>query len=148
MREGSAVADFLNPPYTILGASDTKHLARCANCTRTRGHALRNDHSGGGNGEVFLELLSRAEGWLRQRNGNHVQASRRGRACGHQDFHVGYEAEYFSGLSFSRVCVWRVMPAEDLRAITYKAKNSTLSCPCSNADAEQRRACRRASRWW
>jgi GDP-mannose 6-dehydrogenase len=27
MREGSAVADFLNPPYTILGASDTHHLA-------------------------------------------------------------------------------------------------------------------------
>src|SRR5256885_15187401 len=27
MREGSAVADFLNPPYTILGASDTQHLA-------------------------------------------------------------------------------------------------------------------------
>ncbi|MGC1478294.1 MAG: nucleotide sugar dehydrogenase, partial [Terriglobales bacterium] len=27
MREGSAVADFLNPPYTILGASDTRHLA-------------------------------------------------------------------------------------------------------------------------
>ena len=27
MREGSAVADFLNPPYTILGASDTNHLA-------------------------------------------------------------------------------------------------------------------------
>jgi GDP-mannose 6-dehydrogenase len=27
MREGSAVADFLNPPYTILGASDLNHLA-------------------------------------------------------------------------------------------------------------------------
>src|SRR5260370_29873265 len=27
MREASAVADFLNPPYTILGASDTNHLA-------------------------------------------------------------------------------------------------------------------------
>src|SRR5579862_577336 len=26
MREGSAVADFLKPPYTILGASDAKHL--------------------------------------------------------------------------------------------------------------------------
>jgi len=27
MREGSAVADFLNPPYTDSGASDTNHLA-------------------------------------------------------------------------------------------------------------------------
>jgi GDP-mannose 6-dehydrogenase len=27
MREGSAVADFLQPPYTILGAQDAKHLA-------------------------------------------------------------------------------------------------------------------------
>ena len=27
MREGSAVADFLEPPYTILGASDRDHLA-------------------------------------------------------------------------------------------------------------------------
>ena len=27
MREGSAVADFLNPPYTILGARDSNHLA-------------------------------------------------------------------------------------------------------------------------
>lgn len=27
MREGSAVADFHNPPYTILGAQDVKHLA-------------------------------------------------------------------------------------------------------------------------
>src|SRR5258708_13918021 len=27
MREGSAVADFLNPPYTIRGASDTQPLA-------------------------------------------------------------------------------------------------------------------------
>lgn len=26
MREGSAVADFLNPPYTILGAVDSQHL--------------------------------------------------------------------------------------------------------------------------
>jgi GDP-mannose 6-dehydrogenase len=27
MREGSAVADFLQPPYTVLGAQDSKHLA-------------------------------------------------------------------------------------------------------------------------
>jgi GDP-mannose 6-dehydrogenase len=27
MREGSAVADFLQPPYTVLGAQDAKHLA-------------------------------------------------------------------------------------------------------------------------
>ncbi len=27
MREGSAVADFLQPPYTVLGAPDPKHLA-------------------------------------------------------------------------------------------------------------------------
>jgi GDP-mannose 6-dehydrogenase len=27
MREGSAVADFLEPPYTVLGAQDPKHLA-------------------------------------------------------------------------------------------------------------------------
>jgi GDP-mannose 6-dehydrogenase len=27
MREGSAVADFLQPPYTVLGAQDPKHLA-------------------------------------------------------------------------------------------------------------------------
>ena len=27
MREGTAVADFLQPPYTVLGASDPKHLS-------------------------------------------------------------------------------------------------------------------------
>jgi GDP-mannose 6-dehydrogenase len=31
MREGTAVADFFEPPYTVLGAADAKHLERLRN---------------------------------------------------------------------------------------------------------------------
>jgi GDP-mannose 6-dehydrogenase len=35
MREGSAVADFLQPPYTVLGAQDPKHLALARDLYKT-----------------------------------------------------------------------------------------------------------------
>src|ERR1700691_1013402 len=35
MREGSAVADFLQPPYTVLGAQDPKHLEKARQLYKT-----------------------------------------------------------------------------------------------------------------
>ncbi len=61
MREGSAVADFLNPPYTILGASDLQHLAPLRELYKnTPGTLYETTHSCCGNGQVFFQLLSRA----------------------------------------------------------------------------------------
>jgi len=67
MREGSAVADFLNPPYTILGASDTKHLAPLRELYKnTPGTLYEYDHSGGGNGEKYFSNCYHAlKVWLR-----------------------------------------------------------------------------------
>src|SRR6266849_6267128 len=75
-------------------------------------HALRDDHSGCRNGEVFFQLLSRAQSRIRQRNGNHVQTSRRRRARGHKDIYLRHQTEHFSGISFPGLRVRRFLSSE------------------------------------
>ena len=76
MREGSAVADFHQPPYTILGRAESGTSGPASRIVQERSRTrVRDQHSCGGNGEIRLQCFSRREGRVRQRNWNSVQAT-------------------------------------------------------------------------
>jgi GDP-mannose 6-dehydrogenase len=130
MREGSAVADFLNPPYTILGASDTHHLARL--------RALYQDTPG----TLYETTISVAEMVKYFSNCYHALkvgfANEMGTMCKHlgvdahavtkiftSDTKLNISPAYLSpGFAFGGSCL-----PKDLRAITYKAKELDLKLP-------------------
>ena len=130
MREGSAVADFLNPPYTILGASDTNHLA-----------PLRELYKGTP-GTLYETTIPVAEMVKYFSNCYHALkvgfANEMGTMCKHlgvdaqtvtkiftSDTKLNISPAYLSpGFAFGGSCL-----PKDLRAITYKAKELDLKLP-------------------
>ncbi len=130
MREGSAVADFLNPPYTILGASDTKHLAPL--------RELYKDTPG----TLYETTIPVAEMVKYFSNCYHALkvgfANEMGTMCKHlgvdahavtkiftSDSKLNISPAYLSpGFAFGGSCL-----PKDLRAITYKAKELDLKLP-------------------
>jgi GDP-mannose 6-dehydrogenase len=130
MREGSAVADFLNPPYTILGASDTNHLAPL--------RELYKDTPG----TLYETTIPVAEMVKYFSNCYHALkvgfANEMGTMCKHlgvdaqtvtriftSDTKLNISPAYLSpGFAFGGSCL-----PKDLRAITYKAKELDLKLP-------------------
>ena len=130
MREGSAVADFLNPPYTILGASDAKHLAPL--------RELYKDTPG----RLYETTIPVAEMVKYFSNCYHAVkvtfANEMGTMCKHlgvdahavttiftSDTKLNVSPAYlFPGFAFGGSCL-----PKDLRAITYKAKELDLKLP-------------------
>ncbi|HEX9111135.1 MAG TPA: UDP-glucose/GDP-mannose dehydrogenase family protein [Terriglobales bacterium] len=130
MREGSAVADFLNPPYTILGASDANHLAPLRELYKNTP------------GTLFETTIPVAEMVKYFSNCYHALkvgfANEMGTMCKHlgvdaqavtkiftSDTKLNISAAYLSpGFAFGGSCL-----PKDLRAITYKAKELDLKLP-------------------
>ncbi len=130
MREGSAVADFLNPPYTILGASDTNHLSPL--------RELYKDTPG----TLYETTIPVAEMVKYFSNCYHALkvgfANEMGTMCKHlgvdaqtvtkiftSDTKLNISPAYLSpGFAFGGSCL-----PKDLRAITYKAKELDLKLP-------------------
>ncbi len=130
MREGSAVADFLNPPYTILGASDLQHL--------TPLRELYKDTPG----TLYETTIPVAEMVKYFSNCYHAVkvgfANEMGTMCKHlgvdahavtkiftSDTKLNISAAYLSpGFAFGGSCL-----PKDLRAIAYKAKELDLKLP-------------------
>lgn len=130
MREGSAVADFLNPPYTILGASDTNHLAPL--------RELYKDTPG----TLYETTIPVAEMVKYFSNCYHALkvgfANEMGTMCKHlgvdaqtvtkiftSDTKLNISPAYLSpGFAFGGSCL-----PKDLRAIAYKAKELDLRLP-------------------
>ena len=130
MREGSAVADFLNPPYTILGASDTNHLAPLRELYKNTP------------GTLYETTIPVAEMVKYFSNCYHAVkvgfANEMGTMCKHlgvdaqevtkiftSDTKLNISAAYLSpGFAFGGSCL-----PKDLRAITYKAKELDLKLP-------------------
>ena len=130
MREGSAVADFLNPPYTILGASDTNHLAPLRELYRDTP------------GTLYETTIPVAEMVKYFSNCYHAVkvtfANEMGTMCKHlgvdaqavtkiftSDTKLNISPAYLSpGFAFGGSCL-----PKDLRAITYKAKELDLKLP-------------------
>jgi len=130
MREGSAVADFLNPPYTILGASDQRHLAPL--------RELYKDTPG----TLYETTIPVAEMVKYFSNCYHAVkvgfANEMGTMCKHlgvdaqevtkiftSDTKLNISTAYLSpGFAFGGSCL-----PKDLRAITYKAKELDLKLP-------------------
>jgi len=130
MREGSAVADFLNPPYTILGASDAQHLAPL--------RELYKDIPG----TLYETAIPVAEMVKYFSNCYHALkvgfANEMGTMCKHlgvdahavtkiftSDTKLNISAAYLSpGFAFGGSCL-----PKDLRAIAYKAKELDLKLP-------------------
>jgi len=130
MREGSAVADFLNPPYTILGASDKNHLAPL--------RELYKDLPA----QLYETTIPVAEMVKYFSNCYHALkigfANEMGTMCKHlgvdaqevtkiftSDTKLNISPAYLSpGFAFGGSCL-----PKDLRAITYKAKELDLKLP-------------------
>ena len=130
MREGSAVADFLNPPYTILGASDTNHLASLRELYKQTP------------GTLYETTIPVAEMVKYFSNCYHAVkvgfANEMGTMCKHlgvdaqavtkiftSDSKLNISPAYLSpGFAFGGSCL-----PKDLRAITYKAKELDLKLP-------------------
>jgi GDP-mannose 6-dehydrogenase len=130
MREGSAVADFLNPPYTILGAADTQHLAPLRELYKKTP------------GTLYETTIPVAEMVKYFSNCYHAVkvgfANEMGTMCKHlgvdahavtkiftSDTKLNISPAYLSpGFAFGGSCL-----PKDLRAITYKAKELDLKLP-------------------
>lgn len=130
MREGSAVADFLQPPYTILGSQDTQHSVVVRDIYRTIP------------GDVFETTISVAEMVKYVSNAYHAVkigfANEIGTLCKHlgvdaeavteiftSDKRLNISSAYLSpGFAFGGSCL-----PKDLRAITHIAKELDLKLP-------------------
>jgi len=130
MREGNAVGDFLNPPYTILGASDTCHLAPLRELYKNTP------------GTLYETTIPVAEMVKYFSNCYHALkvgfANEMGTMCKHlgvdahavtkiftSDTKLNISSAYlFPGFAFGGSCL-----PKDLRAITYKAKELDLELP-------------------
>lgn len=130
MREGSAVADFLQPPYTVLGASDPSHLAPLRELYK---------HTPG---KLFETTIPVAEMVKYFSNAFHAVkvtfANELGTLCKHlgvdaqavtqiftSDTRLNISPAYLSpGFAFGGSCL-----PKDVRALTYKAKELDLKLP-------------------
>jgi GDP-mannose 6-dehydrogenase len=130
MREGSAVADFLNPPYTILGASDTNHLAPLRELYKNVPATLY---------ETTIPVAEMVKYFSNCYHALKVGfANEMGTMCKHlgvdaqavtkiftSDTKLNISPAYLSpGFAFGGSCL-----PKDLRAITYKAKELDLKLP-------------------
>ncbi len=117
MREGSAVADFLNPPYTILGASDTNHLAPLRELYKdTPGTLFSNCY------HALKVGFANEMGTMCKHLGVDAQAVTK---IFTSDTKLNISPAYLSpGFAFGGSCL-----PKDLRAITYKAKELDLKLP-------------------
>lgn len=130
MREGSAVADFLQPPYTIFGSRDSSHLAPLRELYKNVP------------GAVYETSIPVAEMVKYFSNCYHALkvgfANEMGTLCKHlgveadvvtkiftSDKKLNISPAYLSpGFAFGGSCL-----PKDLRAITYKAKELDLKLP-------------------
>jgi GDP-mannose 6-dehydrogenase len=130
MREGSAVADFLHPPYTILGAQDPSHLGPLRELYKETP------------GKVFETTLGVAEMVKYLSNAFHAVkvtfANEVGTLCKNlgvdaqvvteiftSDTRLNISPAYLSpGFAFGGSCL-----PKDVRALTYKAKELDLKLP-------------------
>jgi len=130
MREGSAVADFLEPPYTVLGSQDSSHLLPL--------RKLYKDVPG----RVFETTISVAEMVKYLSNAFHAVkvgfANEVGTLCKHlavdaqavteiftADTRLNISPTYLSpGFAFGGSCL-----PKDVRALTYRAKELDLKLP-------------------
>jgi GDP-mannose 6-dehydrogenase len=130
MREGSAVADFLHPPYTILGASDANHLAPLRELYKNVPATLF---------ETTIATAEMVKYWSNCYHALKVGfANEMGTLCKHlgvdaqavtkiftSDTKLNISPAYLSpGFAFGGSCL-----PKDLRAITYKAKELDLKLP-------------------
>lgn len=130
MREGSAVADFLQPPYTILGARDVSHLSPLRELYKQTP------------GRVFETTIPVAEMVKYESNAYHAVkvtfANEVGTLCKQlgvdaqavteiftSDTRLNVSPAYLSpGFAFGGSCL-----PKDVRALTYKAKELDLKLP-------------------
>lgn len=130
MREGSAVADFLQPPYTILGAQDIAHFAPLRELYKQTP------------GKVFETTIPVAEMAKYESNAFHAVkvafANEVGTLCKLlgvdaqavteiflSDTRLNVSPAYLSpGFAFGGSCL-----PKDVRALTYKAKELDLKLP-------------------
>lgn len=133
-REGCAVADFLNPAITVLGADDTSHLDALRNLYRDTP------------GQIFETSLSEAEMVKYVCNAFHALkvtfANEIGSLCAELNLDVRTVTDIFTadkklniskayldpGFAFGGSCL-----PKDIRALTYRAKQLDLDLPLLRA---------------
>ncbi|MGB2604503.1 MAG: UDP-glucose/GDP-mannose dehydrogenase family protein [Candidatus Sulfotelmatobacter sp.] len=130
MREGSAVADFLQPPYTILGARDSSHLSPLRELYKQTP------------GRMFETGIAVAEMAKYVSNAFHAVkvtfANEIGTLCKQMDVDAEAVTEIFTSDSRLNISPAYLSPGfafggsclpKDVRALTYKAKELDLKLP-------------------
>src|ERR1700735_3494288 len=85
------------------------------------------------NGEVRLQSLACDEGFFLQRSRHSGEGTRRRRASCDRDFNRRHEAQHFIHVSEAGLRLWRVLSAQEVRALNYRAKELDLSLPLFDA---------------
>jgi GDP-mannose 6-dehydrogenase len=134
MREGSAVTDFLHPPYTVLGAVDAKHLSKVRDLYKTIP------------GGVFETTIPVAEMVKYVSNAFHAVKVGFANEIGTLCKHLGVDAEAVTeifisdqklnispayllpGFAFGGSCL-----PKDLRALAHRAKELDVTLPFLDA---------------
>ena len=130
MREGSAVADFLQPPYTILGSQDPKHLEPLRELYRNTP------------GQVFETSITVAEMVKYLSNAFHAVKVTFANEMGTLAKHLGVDAQAVTQI-FTSDTRLNISPAylapgfafggsclpKDVRALSYRAKELDLKLP-------------------
>jgi GDP-mannose 6-dehydrogenase len=130
MREGSAVADFLEPPYTILGSQEASHLTPLREIYRETP------------GEIFEVCIMVAEMVKYTSNAFHAVkvgfANEIGTLCKQLGVDTEAVARIFTSDTRLNISPAYLLPGfafggsclpKDLRALTYRAKELDLSLP-------------------
>ncbi len=130
MREGSAVADFLQPPYTILGSQDPKHLEPLRELYKNTP------------GRLFETSITVAEMVKYLSNAFHAVKVTFANEMGTLSKHLGVDAQAVTEI-FASDTRLNISPAylapgfafggsclpKDVRALTYRAKELDLKLP-------------------
>ena len=109
MREESRVADFLQPPYTIVGFVGLSQLVRpWANPDGRSRRTLLEQHRDRRDAETTLQCVSCVQVNLRERGRNIVQVRSR-RASRARDIHLGEASEHLLRVPAPWLCFWRML---------------------------------------
>ena len=142
LREGTSIKDFDDPPFTVIGAEDDRTAKTVASLyAGLKAPVQVVSLARGGDGQVRLQQLPRAEGRVRQRDRQHLQGAQRRQPRGDADLLRGHEAQHLADVPAAGLRVRRLVPAEgSSRALVSRPPARRRHAGAGRGAVEQREA--------